>query len=69
MDGSPCWSENLKGRVALVLGSEGKGISRLLLDKCDRLIKIPAQGNIDSFNVSVAAGILLYEISRQQNFA
>ena len=69
MDGSPCWSENLKGRVALVLGSEGKGISRLLLDKCDRLVKIPAQGNIDSFNVSVAAGILLYEISRQQNFA
>jgi 23S rRNA (guanosine2251-2'-O)-methyltransferase len=66
MAGRACWGEKLGGRVALVMGSEGKGISRLLAEKCDCLVKIPANGNIDSFNVSVAAGILLYEIYRQQ---
>ncbi len=67
MAGKECWSLDLKGKVALILGSEGKGISRLLAEKCDSLIKIPANGHVDSFNVSVAAGILLYEISRQQS--
>jgi len=66
MEGENCWSLNLKGRVALVLGSEGKGISRLLAEKCDSLIKIPSAGHVDSFNVSVAAGILMYETVRQQ---
>ncbi len=67
MDGKPCWSQNLKGRAALILGSEGKGISRLLAEKCDSVLKIPASGHVDSFNVSVAAGILLYEVVRQQS--
>jgi len=66
MDGKPCMSQDLKGKVALILGSEGKGISRLLAEKCDGLIKIPSSGHVDSFNVSVACGILLYEIVRQQ---
>jgi 23S rRNA (guanosine2251-2'-O)-methyltransferase len=58
----------LKGRIALVLGSEGKGLRRLVLEGCDQMVRIPAAGRIDSLNVSVAAGILLYEIRRQQGF-
>lgn len=54
------------GKTALVMGSEGKGIARLLRENCDRLIAIPTRGHIDSLNVSVAAGILMYEIRRQQ---
>ena len=65
MSGKPCMSQNLKGRIALILGSEGKGISRLLAEKCDGLVKIPSVGHVDSFNVSVACGILLYEIFKQ----
>lgn len=57
---------DLRGRTAIVLGSEGRGISRLLREKCDELIKIDARGHVDSFNVSVAAGILMYEARRQQ---
>lgn len=53
-------------RTALVLGSEGRGISQLTEKLCDHIVAIPTTGNIDSLNVSVAAGILLYEIRRQQ---
>ncbi|NLZ76907.1 MAG: 23S rRNA (guanosine(2251)-2'-O)-methyltransferase RlmB [Spirochaetales bacterium] len=53
-------------RTALVLGSEGRGISRLTEQLCDHIVAIPTTGNIDSLNVSVAAGIFLYEIRRQQ---
>ena len=67
MSGKPCMSQDLRGRIALILGSEGKGISKLLAEKCDGFIKIPAMGRVDSFNVSVACGILLYEIVRQQS--
>ena len=67
MDGKPCMIQDLKGRIALILGSEGKGISSLLAEKCDGLIKIPSYGRVDSFNVSVACGILLYEVIRQQS--
>ena len=55
----------LNGRIAVVMGSEGKGLSRLTAEKCDGKITIPTCGNIDSLNVSVAAGILMYEIRRQ----
>ncbi len=67
MGGEDCWNVNLKGRVALILGSEGSGVSRLLTESSDGIIKIPASGHVDSFNVSVAAGILLYEAVRQQS--
>lgn len=66
--GDPVYRADLQGRVALVLGSEGSGISRLVADHCDTLLAIPSLGRIDSLNVSVAAGIFLYEIRRQQGF-
>ena len=51
----------------LIMGSEGSGIARLLSDECDTIVSIPTCGRIDSLNVSVAAGVLLYEIYRQHN--
>jgi 23S rRNA (guanosine2251-2'-O)-methyltransferase len=61
-------SVDLKGKVCLVMGSEGAGLHRLVREKCDFLVSIPAAGHVDSFNVSVAAGILMYEVRRQQGF-
>jgi len=66
MGGDPIYEKELSGRIALVLGSEGSGISRLLRERCDGLVGIPSYGRIDSLNVSVAAGVLLYEIRRQR---
>lgn len=56
---------NLKGPVALVIGSEGKGLSKLVKEKCDFLIKIPMFGKVSSLNASNAASILIYEVVRQ----
>ena len=66
MEGDPVYKKDLNGRTALILGSEGAGISRLLRENCDGFIGIPSSGRIDSLNVSVAAGILLYEVRRQR---
>jgi 23S rRNA (guanosine2251-2'-O)-methyltransferase len=66
MHGEPVYTYDLRGRVALVLGSEGTGISRLLQECCDGMVGIPSIGRIDSLNVSVAAGVLLYEVQRQR---
>lgn len=66
MDGTPVSQAKLTGRVALVLGSEGKGLSRLVRDTCDVVVSIPTRGRLDSLNVSVSAGILMYEARRQQ---
>lgn len=52
-------------KTVLVMGSEGTGISRLLKEQCDSIVSIPTCGKIDSLNVSVATGVLLYEIYRQ----
>lgn len=57
---------DFKQPIALVLGNEEKGIRHLVAEKCDFLAKIPMKGNIQSLNVSVAAGILLFEILRQR---
>lgn len=69
MSGEDINKTNLKGRVVLVMGSEGKGLRELTRSKCDNLISIPAKGHVDSLNVSVAAGIMMYEIRRQQDFS
>jgi 23S rRNA (guanosine2251-2'-O)-methyltransferase len=66
MEGEPVYKIDLSGRIALVLGSEGGGISRLLRERCDGMVGIPSSGRIDSLNVSVAAGVLLYEVQRQR---
>lgn len=61
-----CFEANLTGPVALIIGSEGKGILKLTKEKCDALIKIPMVGKISSLNASVAGGILMYEILKQK---
>ena len=61
------YNEKLTGPVALIMGSEGDGISPEYLKRSDLLVRIPMVGTIDSLNVSVAAGVLLYEIFRQRN--
>lgn len=63
---SYCFNTDMKGPVALVIGSEGRGISKLTLNKCDVLVKIPMVGRISSLNASVAGGILMYEILKQR---
>ena len=60
------WDINLAHSLALVIGSEGKGLRRTVGDLCDVLINIPMQGEINSLNVSVATGIVAFEILRQR---
>jgi 23S rRNA (guanosine2251-2'-O)-methyltransferase len=57
---------DLRGPLALVMGSEGRGMRRLTAELCDYLVRIPMQGAISSLNVSVATGVCLYEINRQR---
>ncbi len=64
MDGEDALTADLTGPVALVIGSEGEGVSRLTLEKCDRTLTLPMRGRIESLNASVAAGILMYEVVR-----
>ncbi len=62
----PCWQADLAGPCAIVLGNESAGISDAAREVCDVLVTIPMRGGADSFNVTVAAGILLYEALRQR---
>ena len=66
MNGSSMYKTDLTGKLALVIGSEGEGISHLVMEKCDFLVNIPMNGEINSLNASVAAGILMYEALRQR---
>lgn len=59
-------AEVFTGPVAIVIGNEGKGMGRLIREKCDVLIKLPMQGQINSLNASVAAGVVMYEVLRRR---
>ncbi len=60
------YNEDYTGAVAIVIGSEGFGISKLVKENCDFLIKIPMKGKITSLNASVSAGIIMYEVVKQR---
>ena len=66
MDGADYTKTDLKGKIALVIGNEGKGISRLVKEKSDFTVSIPMKGHINSLNASVAASILMFEAVRQR---
>ena len=62
------YNEKFDGPIAIVIGSEGFGMSRLVKENCDFLVKIPMKGKITSLNASVSAGIVMYEVVKQRNF-
>jgi 23S rRNA (guanosine2251-2'-O)-methyltransferase len=66
MDGTEYDKAGLSGSLALVIGAEGQGISRLVKEKCDFSLSIPMSGKISSLNASNAAAILMYEVRRQR---
>ena len=61
------YEQDFNGKFAIVVGHEGSGLSRLTKEKCDFLVKIPMENEFSSLNVSVATGIILFEINRQRN--
>lgn len=65
-DGEPWCKSDLTGPIALVVGSEGRGMGRLVREKCDVILSLPMKGSITSLNASVAAGIVMYEAARQR---
>lgn len=66
MGGTTMYDLDLRGSIGLVIGNEGKGVSRLVKEKCDFVASVPMFGDIDSLNASVATGVLAYEIVRQR---
>ncbi len=66
MDGEPYDQADFTGGVALVIGSEGEGVSRRVLETCDKAVALPIRGKVDSLNASVAAGILMYAVLRSR---
>ena len=66
LGGEPLNKSNLKGAIAIVIGSEGKGTGKLTLKNCDGIVTIPQFGNVNSLNASVATGIVLYEVVTQR---
>ena len=68
MDGeSDLFSSDMSGAIAIVVGAEGKGISRLVKEKCDFMVRIPMCGEINSLNASVAASLMMYEVLRARS--
>ena len=66
MDGKDYTTFDFSSPTALVIGNEGRGIGRLVADKCDEIVSLPMFGKINSLNASVAAGILMYEVVRKR---
>lgn len=60
------YDENYQGAIAIVIGSEGYGMNRLVKENCDFLVKIPMKGKVTSLNASVSAGIIMYEVVKQR---
>ncbi len=67
--GQTLWEARLDGPVAIVVGGEGKGISRLVKERCDILVRVPMLGRVSSLNASVAAALLAYEVLRRKEIA
>ncbi len=65
MDGELMYNTDLTGAIGIVIGNEGSGVRPLIREKCDFRVSIPMKGSIDSLNASVAAGVLAYEVVRQ----
>ncbi|MDD6011515.1 MAG: 23S rRNA (guanosine(2251)-2'-O)-methyltransferase RlmB [Oscillospiraceae bacterium] len=66
MDGQPWCQTDFSGGVALIVGSEGRGVSRLVKEKSDFVLSLPMRGKITSLNASVAASVMMYEVARQR---
>jgi 23S rRNA (guanosine2251-2'-O)-methyltransferase len=67
MDGQSWRQTDFSGGVALVIGSEGRGLGRLVKEKCDVIVSLPMKGHVNSLNASVAAGILMFEVAEQRS--
>ena len=63
------WDARLDGPLALVVGGEGKGLGRLVKERCDILVRFPMHGRVNSLNASVAAALFAYEVLRQRRKA
>lgn len=66
MDGQPWCKTDFSGGCAIVVGNEGSGVGRLVKEKCDVTVSLPMCGEVNSLNASVAAGIIMYEVTRQR---
>jgi len=66
MDGQMMYQIDMKGPLAIIVGGEGSGLSKLVKEKCDFIAQIPMKGDISSLNASVASGVLMYEALRQR---
>ncbi|MEG2138166.1 MAG: TrmH family RNA methyltransferase, partial [Oscillospiraceae bacterium] len=64
---TPLYETDLKGPTAIVIGSEGSGMGRLVTENCDFKVAIPMRGKLNSLNASAAAAIMLYEVVRQRS--
>jgi len=69
MKGTPMYNVDLKGAMALVIGGEGTGLTKLVRESCDFIAEIPMKGDISSLNASVAGAVVMYEAIRQRNFS
>ena len=67
MSDTPYYKSDLKGKLAVVIGNEGEGISKLVKQKCDFTVSMPMMGNVQSLNASNAAAIIMYEVRRQRD--
>lgn len=63
------WEAKLTGPLALIIGGEGKGLGRLVKERCDILVRLPMSGQVNSLNASVATALLVYEVARQRRVA